>query len=72
MTREWVMKKAIVAALLTGSVITGPAWAQAGRYERIEGGVVVTPAGGTASRVAVTVHGDRIVHVVATLGAGPL
>ncbi len=67
-----MMRKAVVAALLTGSVIAGPAWAQTGRYERIEGGVAVTPAGGTASRVTVTVHGDGIVHVVATPRAGSI
>ncbi|MFD1950776.1 TIM-barrel domain-containing protein [Sphingomonas arantia] len=60
------MNKALVAALLIGSAIASPAYAQAGRYERTADGIVVTPATGPSSRVALTVHGDGIIHVVAT------
>ncbi|WP_076070485.1 TIM-barrel domain-containing protein [Sphingomonas montana] len=60
------MNKALIAALLTGSAIASPAFAQSGRFERTAGGVVVTPAAGPSGRVELTVHGDGIVHVVAT------
>lgn len=60
------MNKAIMAALLIGSAIGSPAWAQTGGVQRIDGGVAVTPAAGPSSRVAVTVHGDGIMHVLAT------
>ena len=57
------MKKMILTALMVSSAI---GTAQAQRYERTAGGVVVTPAGGPADRVEVSVHGDGILHVVAT------
>ncbi len=52
-----------VAALLAGSAIAVPAFAQ--EYRAVDGGVVVTPSSGPASRVSVTLHGDGIFHVVA-------
>jgi alpha-D-xyloside xylohydrolase len=56
----------LLAASLCGSAdATGPRG-----YEKIPGGVAVTPWLGKAARVEVTVHGDGIVHVVAT-PAGP-
>lgn len=60
------MKKARIAALLIGGALHTGAWAQGARVERIDGGVAVTPTAGPAARVAVTVHGDGIMHVVAT------
>lgn len=56
-------KRIFAAALMCGTAIASPALAQ--RVETIDGGVAVSPASGTASRVAVTVHGDGIFHVVA-------
>jgi alpha-D-xyloside xylohydrolase len=60
------MNRMMVAALLIGSAIPTPALAQSGAFQRIAGGVAVTPASGPSSRVEVTVHGDGIIHVVAT------
>jgi alpha-D-xyloside xylohydrolase len=62
------MNKAWVAALLIGSA-HGVAGAQT--VERTQGGVVVTPTGGPASRVELSVHGDGIIHVVATPRTAP-
>ena len=59
------MKSKVLAALLMSSAI-GTAQAQAQRFERTQGGVVVTPAGGSSSRVELSVHGDGIIHVVGT------
>ena len=60
------MNKAMVAALLLGSAMTtAAAAAPGGGYERINGGVAVTPAGGPSERIELTVHGDGIVHVLA-------
>jgi len=52
--------------LVAGLLVTTAAGAAAQRVERTADGVAVTPAGGPASRVALSVHGDGIVHVVAT------
>ncbi len=57
------MKKTVLTTLLLGSAM-GTAEAQ--RFERTAEGVAVTPAGGPASRVELSVHGDGIIHVVAT------
>jgi alpha-D-xyloside xylohydrolase len=57
----------MIIALLAGSAIAAPALSQGkGGYERTSAGVVVTPASGPAARVELTVHGDGIVHVVAS------
>jgi alpha-D-xyloside xylohydrolase len=62
--------KAILTALLLGSAMT-TVHADAQRFERTTGGVKVTPAGGSAASVEVSVHGDGIIHVVTTpKGAG--
>ena len=62
--------KAILTALLLGSAMT-TVHAHAQRFERTTGGVKVTPAGGSAASVEVSVHGDGIIHVVTTpKGAG--
>ncbi|WP_375271075.1 TIM-barrel domain-containing protein [Sphingomonas sp.] len=76
------MNRVLLATLLTGSAIVAPAAGQTGvraaaqaGVQRIAGGVAVTPASGPSARVAVTVHGDGIMHVVATprrLATGPL
>ena len=56
-----------LAALLIGSAIASVQAADLhGGYQKTDGGIVVTPAGGPASRIALTVHGDGIIHVVAT------
>lgn len=61
------MNKAFFAALCVGSAISSPAFAQQqGTVQPIAGGVAVTPASGPSARVEVTVHGDGIIHVVAT------
>ncbi|MDE0878619.1 MAG: PA14 domain-containing protein, partial [Sphingomonas bacterium] len=61
------MNKAFFAVLCVGSAISSPAFAQqGGTVQPIAGGVSVTPASGPSSRVEVTVHGDGIIHVVAT------
>ncbi|WP_445192432.1 TIM-barrel domain-containing protein [Sphingomonas sp. Tas61C01] len=52
------------AALLLAGTAIGAADAQ--RFERTADGVVVTPAGGSAATVELRVHGDGIMHVVAT------
>ena len=57
------MRNAIIAALLLGSAIDGTA---AQEVTRLPGGVAVTPAEGPSKRIELTVHGDGIVHVVAT------
>ena len=57
------MRKAIITALLIGSAIQA---AEAQRYDRAADGVVVTPATGPAARVRLSVHGDGIIHVLAT------
>lgn len=59
------MKRVWIAALLAGSAMTSAQAAQENGYSRTDGGVVVTPTGGAAARVEVTVHGDGIFHVVA-------
>lgn len=60
------MKKLMIAALLTGSAIaTAHAADRKGGFTKIDGGIAVTPAGGPAARVELTVHGDGIIHVVA-------
>jgi len=55
------------ALLLAGSALT-PLWAASpqGNFVAIAGGVAVTPARGPAARVEVTVHGDGLLHVVAS------
>lgn len=55
-----------VMMLLAAGLWLGAAAAQAQQAERVEGGVAVTPARGTAARVVVTVHGEGLFHVVAT------
>jgi len=56
-----------LAALLIGSAIASVQAAELhGSYRKVDGGIVVTPAGGPASRIELTVHGDGIIHVVAT------
>ncbi len=60
-----IMHRVFVSALLVGSAIASPALAQSGTFQKIAGGVAVTPASGPSSRVEVTVHGDGIIHVVA-------
>lgn len=70
-----IMNKVFVSALLVGSAIASPAMAQSGAFQKIAGGVAVTPASGPSARVEVTVHGDGIIHVVATprdMASGPL
>jgi alpha-D-xyloside xylohydrolase len=69
------MNRVLIAALLTGSAIAAPAAAQTGGFQKIAGGVAVTPASGPSARVEVTVHGDGIIHVVAMprdMRTGPL
>ncbi|MEN2787003.1 TIM-barrel domain-containing protein [Sphingomonas qilianensis] len=58
------MNKALIGVLLAGSAMSA-AHAAAAPYEKIDGGVVVTPTNGTAARVEVTVHGDGMFHVIA-------
>ncbi|WP_380779037.1 TIM-barrel domain-containing protein [Sphingomonas sp. R86520] len=57
------------AVLLAGSALT-PALAQAqvarGGFAKIAGGIGVAPSSGPARWVEVTVHGDGIIHVVAS------
>jgi alpha-D-xyloside xylohydrolase len=60
------MNRFVFAALLTGSALASPVAAQGGAVRSIANGVVVTPTSGPSSRVEVTVHGDGIIHVVAT------
>ncbi|WP_010544424.1 TIM-barrel domain-containing protein [Sphingomonas elodea] len=60
------MKRVWIAALLAGSAMASAQAAQDNGYSRTDGGVVVTPTGGSAARVEVTVHGDGIFHVIAT------
>jgi alpha-D-xyloside xylohydrolase len=56
-----------LAALLIGSAIASVQAADLqGHYRKTDGGIVVTPAGGPASRIELTLHGDGIIHVVAT------
>lgn len=63
--------KAIVTALLLGSAMTVLASAaDAQRFERTAGGVVVTPSGGPAASVELTAHGDGIIHVVSVPRGG--
>ncbi|MGK6355195.1 TIM-barrel domain-containing protein [Sphingomonas sp. DT-207] len=57
--------KAFAVALLVGSGLTTVS-AHAQTYERTQGGVKVTPASGSAASLELTVHGDGIMHVVAT------
>jgi alpha-D-xyloside xylohydrolase len=57
--------KAFAMALLAGSALTAVS-AHAQTYERTQGGVKVTPAEGPAVSLELTVHGDGIMHVVAT------
>ena len=57
--------RGLKSVLAAGLLLSGGT-AQAQRAERIEGGVAITPAAGTAARVVVTVHGEGIFHVVAT------
>ncbi|WNO52843.1 TIM-barrel domain-containing protein [Stakelama saccharophila] len=62
------MTKAITISLLFAASALTPAAAlaqDAGGYIRIDGGVAVTPAQGSAKRVTVTVHGGGIFHVIA-------
>ncbi len=59
------MNRLIAVALLCGSAISTPVLAQTAGVERITGGVAVSPLSGPA-RVEVTVHGEGIIHVVAT------
>ena len=69
------MNRYVFAALLTGSALASPVAAQNGAVRTIANGVVVTPTSGPSSRVEVTVHGDGIMHVVATprgADTGPL
>lgn len=56
--------KPLITALLLGSALSAVA-AHAQSFERTPGGVTVTPAGGSAASVALSVHGDGIIHVVA-------
>lgn len=49
-----------IALLLSSAMTTVHAHAQ--RFERTTGGVKVTPAGGSAASVEVSVHGDGIIH----------
>ena len=60
------MKRVWIAALLAGSAMASAQAAQENGYSRTDGGVVVTPTGGSAAKVEVTVHGDGIFHVIAT------
>ena len=62
--------KAFVTALLLSSTMTAID-AQAQRFEKTASGVSVTPAGGPSARVDVSVHGDGILHVVATPKIAP-
>ena len=59
------MTKPFLTLLLASSAIASAHAAAPGGYEKIDGGVAVTPAGGATARVEVTVHGDGIIHVVA-------
>jgi alpha-D-xyloside xylohydrolase len=57
--------KAMVTALLLGGASLG-AQAHAQQVQRTPGGVKVTPAGGPSASVELSVHGDGLMHVVAT------
>ncbi|MCJ2187214.1 TIM-barrel domain-containing protein [Novosphingobium beihaiensis] len=60
------MKHIRIAVLLAGSALcSAPAIAAEAHVEKVPGGVVVTPEGGPADRVEVTLHGDGIFHVTA-------
>ncbi|RZM32564.1 MAG: DUF4968 domain-containing protein, partial [Sphingomonas sp.] len=63
------MKAFGFAVLLAGSALT-PALAQGqvakGGFEKVTGGIGVVPSSGPAGWVEVTVHGDGIIHVVAS------
>lgn len=61
----------IAGAILLALGAPGASPAVAGEaqsWQRIPGGVAVTPASGAAARVTVTVHGEGLFHVVATPG----
>ncbi|EQB12825.1 glycoside hydrolase family 31 protein [Sphingobium lactosutens] len=59
------MKFLFMLASVSTTALSMPVQAQGDPYARIDGGVAITPAKGDAARVEVTVHGDRIFHVVA-------
>ena len=62
-------RPALILAGLLASTTLAAAPAPNGSYQRIDGGVLVSPASGPARRVRLTVHGDGIIHVVASPGA---
>jgi alpha-D-xyloside xylohydrolase len=61
---SWMFAACAALACLGASTVE--AQGGAARFERSAKGVVVTPARGPAARVAIGVHGDGIIHVVAT------
>jgi alpha-D-xyloside xylohydrolase len=61
----------VLGLLLTGSVIESSSATVSARYEKVAGGVVVTPTTGNMRSVEVTVHADGIFHVVATPREAP-
>lgn len=61
------MSRIGIAALLIGSAIGSAQAADLhGGYQKTANGIVVTPAGGPSARIELSLHGDGIVHVVAT------
>ena len=58
----------LLAGLLATTTLAAAPAPGGGSYQRIEGGVLVTPASGPARRVRLTVYGDGIIHVVAGPG----
>ncbi|HMI19724.1 MAG TPA: TIM-barrel domain-containing protein [Sphingomonas sp.] len=61
------MGRAWIAGLLIGSAVSSvQAAALHGAYQKIDSGIVVTPADGPTSRIELTVHADGIIHVIAT------
>jgi alpha-D-xyloside xylohydrolase len=61
------MSRIGIAALLIGSAIGSAQAADPhGSYQKTADGIVVTPAGGPSTRIELSLHGDGIIHVVAT------
>ncbi|QJU59043.1 DUF5110 domain-containing protein [Sphingomonas sp. AP4-R1] len=65
------MRMKLIVALVAGSAAGG---IQAQSVQPVPDGIVVTPAQGPVGRIALSVHGDGIFHVVARprAGGGPL
>jgi len=58
----------ILAGLLATTSLAAAPPPRDGNYRRIDGGVLVMPAGGPVKLMRLTVHGDGIIHVVAAPG----